>query len=504
MRARTRNGLALLVVCLGLRMVSLVRPCLSDDEATYCVVAREMLHGRVLYRDIVDHKPPLIYLTYAATQALGGPRHGMLLLHLLTIGFVWATALLLGRIAAQAYPRAFDDDVPFVAALLFIVFTTTLLDFDALAANCELYMLLPLAASVLLYLRGFARARTAELVGAGFLVGVAALYKYQAAVHLPLYLCHLVIVHRRRTVDLLRGWGAIGVGVAVPLCLSLWAMKQAGALDAALFWFSFNAAYIRQGFRLTDFWARAARVSYGVLPALFIWVLGIRALALGWRRRGEDPVSLFMVGWCASSALAVTAGGRFFGHYFHQVTAPLAVLAAPEAARLWRSRRAFGLAALGLPAAAFLVIGLLRVPAAKAVGVGTPDYRSIVGFVQAHSAPTDPLVVWGNLPVLYFEADRPLGSRFVFSNYLTGLSPGTRTQSDPSADASANVVAESWEMFVADLSSRLPEIFVDTSPGNLGAYGKFPLSRYPRLQAIVDRNYSPIGEVGGARIFLKR
>src|SRR5438552_4009325 len=156
-------------------MLSLVRPCLSDDEATYCVVAREMLHGRVLYRDIVDHKPPLIYLTYAATQSLGGPRHGMLFLHLLTIGFVWATALFLGRIAVQVSHREVDDDVPFVAALLFIVFTTTLLDFDALAANCELYMLLPLTASVPLYLRGFARARTAELLGAGILVGVAAL-----------------------------------------------------------------------------------------------------------------------------------------------------------------------------------------------------------------------------------------------------------------------------------------------------------------------------------------
>jgi hypothetical protein len=106
--------------------------------------------------------------------------------------------------------------------------------------------------------------------------------------------------------------------------------------------------------------------------------------------------------------------------------------------------------------------------------------------------------------VLYFEADRALGSRFVFSNYLTGLSPATRSQSDPSADASANVVAESWEMFVTDLNSRLPEIFVDTSPGNLGAYGKFPLSRFPRLQAIVDRHYSPIGEVGGTRIFVRR
>ena len=136
MTARARRALLLLGVCLSLRLASLLRPCLSDDEATYCVVAREMLRGRVLYRDVVDHKPPLIYLTYAATQYLGGPQHGMLLLHLLTIGFVWATALLLGRIALRASRWTVDEDVSFVAALLFIVFTTTLLDFDALAANC--------------------------------------------------------------------------------------------------------------------------------------------------------------------------------------------------------------------------------------------------------------------------------------------------------------------------------------------------------------------------------
>jgi 4-amino-4-deoxy-L-arabinose transferase-like glycosyltransferase len=517
MTRRTRLGLLLLALCLGLRIVSLARPCLSDDEATYCVVAREMLHGRVLYRDVVDHKPPLIYLTYAATQALAGPRGGMLLLHLLTIAVVWATALLLGRIALRAMRRTagdascpgvsddVSDSVSFAAALLFIVFTTTLLDFDALAANCELYMLLPLTASVLFYLRGFAEVRTADLLAAGALVGVAVLYKYQAAVHLPLYALHLAIVHRRRAAQLFGGWGAVALGFVAPLGVALVAMRRAGALEAALFWFSFNAAYIRQGLRLTEVAARALpRLSYGVLPALFIWVLGARAALAAWRRRGEDPVGLFMIAWCAVSALAITVGGRFFGHYFHQVTAPLAVLAAPEATRLWRSRRLLGLAALAVPAALFLFIGLLHAPAAQAVGAAAPDYRAIAGFVRTHSAPGDGLVVWGNVPVLYFEADRPLGSRFVFSNYLTGLSPATRTQSDPQADASANVVGESWEMFVTDLEDRLPQLFVDTSPGNLGAYGKFPLSRFPRLQSIVDRNYSPIGDIAGTRVFARR
>jgi 4-amino-4-deoxy-L-arabinose transferase-like glycosyltransferase len=507
MNGRARRAILLLAICAGLRIVSLVRPCLSDDEATYCVVAREMLQGRVLYRDVVDHKPPLIYVTYAATEALGGREHGMFLLHVLTILVVWATALVLGRIAERTTGPPRDDDVPFAAALLFVVFTTTLLDFDALAANCELYMLLPLTASVLCYLRGFAEPlpRRGTLAAAGLLVGVAMLYKYQAAVQLPLYAIHLGFVHRRRWAALLGGWLSVALGFAMPVGFCLWMMHRAGALDGALFWFSFNAAYIKQGLQISEVVARAARrVPYGILPALFLWVLAVRAAADRWRRRQEDPTAVFLAGWLAVSALATTAGGRFFGHYFHQVTAPLAVLAAPGAVRIWRRRRAVGLAAVGVPAAAFLLIGLFHTPAARAVGALEPDYDAIARFIRARSRPSDPLVVWGNVPVLYFEAQRPLGSRFVFSNYLTGLSPATRTQSDPNADASLNVVSESWEMFVSDLSSRLPSLFVDTSPGNLGAYGKFPLARFPRLSSIIDRNYTLLGEVAGARVFVRR
>jgi 4-amino-4-deoxy-L-arabinose transferase-like glycosyltransferase len=505
MSPKTRKALVLLALCAGLRIVSLVRPCLSDDEATYCVVAREMLHGRVLYRDVVDHKPPLIYLTYAGAQAVGGVANGMLVLHILTIVVVWATALLLGRIARRASDAVPEDEVPFVASLLYVVFTTTLLDFDALAANCELYMLLPLTASVLLYLRGFRTARIADLLGAGALVGVAILYKYQAAVQLPLYAGHLLVFHRRRLLNLATGWGALALGATVPLSAALWVLGRAGALGAALFWFTFNGRYIRQGMHLAEVAVRAVpRISYGVAPALLLWVLGLRAALGRWRRREQDPAGVFLIGWGAVSLLATTAGGRFFGHYFHQVTAPLAVLAAPGAARLWRARRTVGLLAAGLPAAVFLLVGLFHAPMARAVGAGDPDAAAIAASIRARSGPDDGLVVWGNLPVLYFEARRPLGTRFVFSNYQTGLSPATRTQSDPGADASANVVEESWQMFAEDLVVRRPKVFVDTSPGNLAGYGKFPLSRFPRLQSIVDRNYALSDDVAGARLYVLR
>src|SRR5262249_17996498 len=146
LRRRRRRAFGfLLFLCLGLRVVGLLRPCLSDDEATYCVVAREMLTGHVLYRDVVDHKPPLIYVTYAATQPGAGPRGGMRFLPVVPALAGLAPALPLARIARRLCRG--PEPAPFWAALLYAVFSTTLLDFDAQAANCELFMMLPLCAS---------------------------------------------------------------------------------------------------------------------------------------------------------------------------------------------------------------------------------------------------------------------------------------------------------------------------------------------------------------------
>ena len=499
----------LAIVCLALRAVSLARACLSDDEAIYAVVAREMLSGHVLYRDVVDHKPPLIYLVYAVTQALGGPRGGMWLLHLLTIGVVLATALLLGKILRELGGTGIDARAPFFAALLYVVFTTTLLPFDSLAANCELYMMLPLTGSVLLFLRGAADSRVAVLASAGALVGVAMLFKYQAGVQLVLYAGYLAMVHARRLGKALLGCAAVGGGLAAALAMGVAIMFRFGALDAAWFWFRFNFSYIKTGLQPLESLARAAvRVSFVAGSAAFLWTLGLGAALKSMTKRhaeGESaPFLRFAALWLALSAVATTTGGRFFGHYFHQVTGPLAVLAAPAAAGLWRSRRHLVLAAMGVPALAFVLIGIFQGRVMAAAGKPEPDYGRMASLIDAHAGPDQGLVVWGNLPVLYFAAERPLGTRFAFSNYQTGLSPATRTQSDPNVDASANIVPESWDMFSEDIATRKPAVIVDTSPGNVAEYGKFPPARFPRLRDILDRDYRPVGEVAGVRVLLRR
>lgn len=504
-RALAADRPMLAMVCLALRAVSLLRACLSDDEAIYAVVAREMLSGHVLYRDVVDHKPPLIYVVYAFTQALGGPRGGMLLLHLLTIGVVLGTALLLGRIVRKFGNGGSETRAPFWASLLYLVFSTTLLPFDSLAANCELFMMLPLVGSVLLFLHGADDLRWRYLAGAGALIGVAMYFKYQGGIQLVVYAGYLAVVQRRRLGHALVGCFAMVGGLALVLGLGVAIMRFAGTADAAWFWFRFNFSYIKVGLEPIETLKRAAvRASFVGCSAAFLWILGIAAALRSMKRapNGRSPrFARFAAGWLVMSALATTTGGRFFGHYFHQLTAPLAVLAAPAAAHLWRARRRLVMIAVGVPALGFFLVSVFYNQVVAAAGEPEPDYARLVRFIHEHARPQDGLVIWGNVPVLYFMAERPLGTRFVFSNYMTGLSPATKTQSDPSVDASPNIVPQSWDMFEQDIAARKPRVFIDTSPGNVGAYGKLPPSRFPRLRAILEREYRPVAEVAGLRLF---
>lgn len=72
---RVRITFAVLLLCglLGALRWHTVDEPLERDLTTYAVIAREMLHGRPLYADLWDHKPPAIHFSYAAAQLVAGP-----------------------------------------------------------------------------------------------------------------------------------------------------------------------------------------------------------------------------------------------------------------------------------------------------------------------------------------------------------------------------------------------------------------------------------------------
>src|SRR4051794_10186815 len=256
---RTFRACVLATFVLGvlLRVPTFSRPLLSDDEAIYAATADALARGDLLYRDVVDHKPPLIYHVYRAGFALLGPydTHGA---HALVILSVLLTAGLLFAI------RWREGDAParwpsLAAAGLFLVFSTTWHDYDALAANCELFLLAPQAAAAWLLLREL-RAQSAGSRGwhrglpihlaVGALIGTSALFKYQgltflgASIGLLLWWVSLGRASGAWAVTMALGQVA---GALVPPALYLFGCREAGNLGASIYWFKFNFSYVGAG-----------------------------------------------------------------------------------------------------------------------------------------------------------------------------------------------------------------------------------------------------------------
>jgi len=491
---------------IALRAPTFARPRLSDDEAIYATTADALGRGDLLYRDVVDHKPPLVYHLYQAGFAALGP-YDTQGAHALVVLAVLLTAALLFAMGGLA------------AAGLFLVFSTTWHEYDALAANCELFLLVPQTLAAWVLLRESRRARgVAAHLAVGVLIGTSALFKYQGLTFLGAsvgLVCWQVVLRRAPW-----SWAATRslchlAGALLPPALYLAWCARAGNAGAARYWFEFNFSYLHagltgaaavaRGLRRTALVGGVAIVPYALgLAAAFAAASSALRVVRGRSGAGAPPTTA-MLGllWLATSAVAVASGGRFFGHYFHLVLAPLCLLAAPVFSRLWatsRAHRASLLTLCALPALFFFGLATFARPLAAAWDGREPPYEEVATRIAALTAPDERVFVWGNSPQLYLLARRPMGARFSFCNYMTGESPGTPTESG-AWNADANQLPAAWEMLFDDLERRRPALFVDAAAAGWDGYGKYPLSRYPRLRDYVERHYRPAETSAGVVLY---
>src|SRR5438128_3369347 len=85
------------VLAFLLRYPSLYEPRWYGDEGIFAAVAQNIRHGETLYSQAWDNKPPLVFFTYAAIQAVFGT--GTFPLHLITTLVVLAAQLVVMLIA---------------------------------------------------------------------------------------------------------------------------------------------------------------------------------------------------------------------------------------------------------------------------------------------------------------------------------------------------------------------------------------------------------------------
>lgn len=515
------HGAALLAIIFILRLPAFWTPILDIDESQFAGFAHTLLKGGLPYVHTLDTKPLGIYYFFAAIFAIFG-KNDMIAVHIITALWVGLTALFCYRIAAKIYsPRA-----GLIAALYYAIFTTAYVP-KFISTSIIVLMMLPLTMSIDLFLSWEQSGRRRYLLLSGITWGLACLFKYHAGINLIVIAMYLLLF---RPLYMERSFAAakikpllifIAGGVIVGAVFALHLIIL-GVWDEFFFWsLQGSLAYINAGTTIINFWQRLiVRGGTIVASAFVLWFFGLRRTAhlvrdlfLVTRHRRLKCEEYLILIWFALSLLAVSTGGRFYGHYFLQLYPALCVLAAGSTMRFFawlrggevtRARQwAYGLFVAGLlvPAIGFFGARLMADHIYKAIGEENPkNYRPIAEYVKERTEDGDHIFVWGFATPIYYFSDRLPGSRFLWCDWMTGRVAGTPSKGS-FFDTSSYVTRGAWGLFFEDMTRTKPVYFIDTSPGNHHGYGRYPVANYPKMKEWLDRYYEFEQHVDGADIY---
>jgi hypothetical protein len=506
----------------------------NGDEGVRALSAVRMLEGARLYADVVADKPPGASLFYAAVFALVG--RSMKAVHLAAIVWNFATSVVVYFIAARFYSKR----VGLWAAFLFVYFSTNYFTQDTMAANTELLMALPYAASFLFFMIGQRsgtpqRSAYVALIVAGVLTGFAAMFKQVGVLNLGFFAVYEMLEVWRHRKDArandssvinsvrraLLHLSMVGVGFAAVIgVFILWLISMSALHE---FWRNgivLNMSYIDS--EPAGLWIKFG-VGRGLGYVFFnatLWTLAawavLHSMREARRNYGSDNqvrpkvlLDLAVALWAAASLIGVIMSGRFFGHYFIPVLPGLSLLAArglslfPQALRTphYMRRAQVGLAIL----AVFFLIGLVRSHHRTAVlayetvtGTRTrwsanwgmtkreEEAEIVSAFVRERIPRGEPLFIWGYAHDVYWRTGCRPASRYLTPYYIDGRFADAESAA-PSSGASFR--REAAANLLEDLKREKPRLILDVGGG-------FKRLEYADLVDYVYRNYRDDGTIG--------
>jgi 4-amino-4-deoxy-L-arabinose transferase-like glycosyltransferase len=413
-------ALACLVAAVVLRLPAIDQP-LDRDSALYAAIGQRLGFDNLPYRDLFDHKQPLIHWAYGALDLLApGSLAGIRLAAAVPSALVAAGMFVFLAGVAGARRAA-------VAAGLVVLLSasTTVQGTDL---NTEHLLTLPAAAAVLWALALDRPGVRGGPFAIGVVGGVAILAKASAG---PIALAALIpLLAARRS----RGQSAIvtvvrfGVGLALPVAVVLAAYAAVGAADDFVFanW-TYNSRYVaEQGFSLRPHGPEAVQLLFGA--ALCCGLVRLNS------RGGRDVLAWTLLVWLLGAWLGAQASSRGFPHYYAPVVAPAIVLLVlpprPVSQALGLTRGA----ALALGALAVVLIAVpvatnfgrsgaeivVKVYGSQELAVWKP--ADVVGPFLRRRDPHADLFVVGSEPQYYWRSDLRPANRWLF-DYPREIAP---------------------------------------------------------------------------------
>ncbi len=303
--------LILFLLVLLLRLPLLFEPFTYADEGIYLTLGQALRKGLLLYRDIHDNKPPLLYLLAALTGSFSLYRLLYFLWGLATIGVFY-------RLARLLFPK--NQKAIITTTTLFAVLTSLPM-FEGHIANAENFMLLPILAGFYLIFKFLSQPTSKakfswSWFAAGLLFSIAVLFKIPALFDFlaALMVCLLLIKTKTIKAIFLHLFSLI-IGFLIPLFSTFvfFGLKQ--ALGAYL-----NAAFSQNLPYLSSWGDSAVKISGFSLEFIFrLLFLALLLMALFIFRRKLSLAVKIVIIWFFSSAFAALLSTRPYPHYLLQI-----------------------------------------------------------------------------------------------------------------------------------------------------------------------------------------
>jgi 4-amino-4-deoxy-L-arabinose transferase-like glycosyltransferase len=460
---------------------SFLHRLLDGDEAIYGSIAALLNAGGQLYgTGGVDNKPPGVYWLYAAAFQAAGT-YQMTAIHAVGLAAILVTCLLLFVIG-----RDLSCNRAGLLAALFYGVLTAAGNPRLLAANTEMFMMLPLTASVLLMLRR-------RWFWAGLLLVAAGTFRQVAAVNVLLAVAGILWLEPAET--RWRASARFSGGIAAALLAGVLVLLLTGSLTGFWRW-TVSSLY---GYASTNWipsfvWMRAAD---SLVPFVIdMSVLWIAAIAFATRWRHLEPKERLVPVWLVIAMVGSVAAGHLSWHYFIQAMGPLALAAALMFEHFTLRRLVVAAAALGiaLPAIWWWAFDVGADPLTYDFSPPVPQHQAVASYINDHTSPDQRVFVWGDWPALYIESDRLMASRF--PGFLRGFARGSGLQPD-NWDTKPDV----WPELQSDLTTHPPALIVDTAPANWSDFSMYPMSNYPVLADLVASQYHKVATVDRVAIY---
>jgi 4-amino-4-deoxy-L-arabinose transferase-like glycosyltransferase len=456
-----RLALLVLVAAFLLRLPAFFVDVFNSDETYLATQAQVIQDGGSLYEEAADRKPPLVPYIYAAGFELFGTNE----LWSVRVLAIFAAALTSMLVAVEAR-RRYGRKAAWTAGLLCVFALIAFAPQDGQAANFEIFMLPAMTASIVLARRG-------KMVAAGAAVAVATLAKQTGALTM-LPVLYLAWKARGR-----KGIAESVGGFALPLAVAALALG-AGQL---FYWTVLgNGSYVSVETLSAYVLGQFALMTFGWIGCNLpiVW-----KLPAAWRARrmpsrdGATDLDLWI--WLATAVVAVMVGLRFFGHYYLQMIPPLCLLTAGALARGSRRIANATIAFAAAFAIAFSAAGYFMRPFGP-----EPPYETVSRYIAEHTTPGQRVLVWGNVPEIYWASGVLPATRFPATNsFIAGNHPG-RPPEDAAPEESD---PQLWDWFFEDLAAHPPRYIVDTAPARIRGAEWTPIDRFPRLEAMVHERY---------------